>query len=154
MALQEVETRVSPVVNGRLRETVRGRSGEAAARSEGACTAPGHRNEPEGRAGRAALRDATREGGGASCVDALDGNAKLPRLVDEVACDRDECPIGQVRFVGAVLPGAEEVAGEPLTAARSGIAKRHQSEPKAVRLLKTSAFGLMTDVAETRRTTY
>ena len=69
MALQEVETRVSPVVNGRLRETVRGRSGEAAARSEGACTAPGHRNEPEGRAGRAALRDATRGGGGASSAD-------------------------------------------------------------------------------------
>ena len=30
------------------------------------------------------------------------------------------------------------------TRARSGIAKQHQLEPKAVRLLKTSAFGLMT----------
>ena len=38
-------------------------------------------------------------------------------------------------------------------AARSGIAKRRQSEPNAVRLLKKSAFGLMTDIAKARRTT-
>ena len=62
--------------------------------------------------------------------------------------DRSRAGCGIPAGLGTVITAPRNVHA----AARSGIAKRRQSEPNAVRLLKISAFGLMTDIRKIRKT--